>query len=39
MFSKSHADQQLIFQLCHKHAGSSSKMEEEIAALMAPLEA
>ena len=33
MFSKSHADQQLIFQLCHKHVGSSSKMEEEIAAL------
>ena len=33
MFSQSHAGQQLIFQLCHKHFGSSSKMEEEMAAL------
>ena len=33
MFSQSHAGQQLIFQLCRKHFGSSSKMEETMAAL------
>ena len=39
MFSKSHADQQLIFQLCHKHVGSSSKMGRGNCRIMAPLEA
>ena len=33
ILSQSHAGQQLIFELCHKHFGSSSKMEEEMAAL------
>ena len=33
MFSQNHAGQQPILKLCHKHFGSSSRMEENMAAL------
>ena len=33
MLSQTHAGQQLTFQPCHKHFGSSSKMDEAMVAL------